>query len=151
MREFGEVVGRALRGGEVIELVGDLGAGKTTFAKGLARGLGIEERIQSPTFNITLNYPARDELELNHYDFYRLNDPGIMKMEIAENSRNPHNITLIEWGEDVSDILPESMRIVIDYLPEEGRDVSLEIPGRFEYLSEALETFSRKLKAKEEK
>ena len=145
MRELGEVIGRELRGGEVIELIGDLGAGKTTFAKGLASGLGISEKIQSPTFNITLNYPARDNLELNHYDFYRLNDPGIMKMEIAENSRNPHNITLIEWGENVADILPQTIKIRINYLAEDGREVLLEIPEDLSYLESAVKLFSRKL------
>lgn len=130
MRNFGERIGAKLRGGEIIELIGDLGAGKTTFAKGLARGLGIDDQIQSPTFTIELSYAARDGLTLNHYDFYRLNDPGLMADEIRESSTNPQNITLIEWGENVRDFLPKNKTttIKIDYLPGDGRDVQIKIP-----------------------
>ena len=130
MRDLGERVGMKLHGGEVIELIGDLGAGKTTFAKGLARGLGVEDQIQSPTFTIELSYITRSGLNLNHYDFYRLNDPGIMADEIRESSADPHNITLIEWGENVRDFLPrdKTITIQINYLPGDGREVEIKIP-----------------------
>jgi tRNA threonylcarbamoyladenosine biosynthesis protein TsaE len=133
MKNLGEKVGAVLKGGEIIELIGDLGAGKTTFAGGLARGLEIPGKIQSPTFNIVLNYPARDDLELNHYDFYRLDDPGIMTDEIVESSSNSRNITLIEWGENVREFLPADQKITIkiNYLAEDGREVFAKIPEKF--------------------
>lgn len=126
MRDFGQKFAKNLRGNETIELIGDVGAGKTTFVKGLARGLGIHEEIQSPTFTLSRDYKTDGDLTLTHYDFYRLNDPGIMKMELAENLSDPHNITIIEWAETVGDILPrDKITIKIDYLPGEGREITV--------------------------
>lgn len=105
-REYGETIGRLLRGGETIELIGDVGAGKTTFVKGLAKGLGIDEDVQSPSFTISRVYDARDGLQLAHYDFYRLNDAGIMKDELTETMRDAQTITVIEWADIVEGVLP---------------------------------------------
>ena len=126
MQKLGAEIGAELQGGEVFELVGDVGAGKTTFVKGLAQGLKIIDDIQSPSFTINRNYSARKGLILNHYDFYRLNDAGIMKMEIAESCANLTNITVVEWGESVSDVLPKERTVVkIAYLPDAGREVEI--------------------------
>ena len=86
----------------VIELVGDVGAGKTTFTKGLARGLEITEEITSPTFTISKVYENLHGQKLVHYDFYRLENPGIM----VENLQDPQTVTVIEWADTVSEILP---------------------------------------------
>ena len=135
MRAFGTKIGRSLRGGEIFELIGDVGAGKTTFVKGLAVGLEIDDDVQSPSFTINRRYDGRDGLTLSHYDFYRLNDAGIMSMEISESLNDPKIITVVEWGESVQDVLPADQIIVrIDYLPDEGRDVELQIPESFAYL-----------------
>lgn len=131
MEQLGQVVGRKLSGGEVIELIGDIGAGKTTFVRGLARGLDITEQIQSPSFTINCHYQARDNLVLNHYDFYRLNEAGIMSMELAETINDPNNVTVIEWGGSINDVLPKNhIKIKIDYLPGSGRDVTIITPGK---------------------
>ena len=90
----------------VIELVGDVGAGKTTFTKGLARGLEITEEITSPTFTISKVYEKSRGLKLVHYDFYRLENPGIMVEDLFENLQDPHTVTVIEWADTVSEILP---------------------------------------------
>ena len=90
----------------VIELVGDVGAGKTTFTKGLARGLEITEEITSPTFTISKVYENLHGQKLVHYDFYRLENPGIMVEDLFENLRDPHTVTVIEWADTVSEILP---------------------------------------------
>lgn len=135
MRAFGTKIGRSLRGGEIFELIGDVGAGKTTFVKGLAVGLEIDDDVQSPSFTINRRYDGRDGLTLSHYDFYRLNDAGIMSMEISESLNDPKIITVVEWGKSVQDVLPADRIIVrIDYLPDEGRDVELQIPESFAYL-----------------
>lgn len=105
-RALGERIGRLLRGGEVIELVGDVGAGKTTFVKGLALGLGVDEDVQSPSFTISRVYDARDTLQLAHYDFYRLNDAGIMADELTETTQDPETVTVIEWADIVEGVLP---------------------------------------------
>ena len=126
MQNLGAQIGAKLRGGEVLELIGDVGAGKTTLVKGLARGLAVDANVQSPSFTINRNYPARDGLILNHYDFYRLADAGIMKMEIAESLSQPQNITVVEWGESVRDVLPAARIVVkITYLADEGREVEI--------------------------
>ena len=89
-----------------IELVGDVGAGKTTFTKGLARGLEITEEITSPTFTISKVYENSYGQKLVHYDFYRLENPGIMVEDLFENLQDPHTVTVIEWADTVSEILP---------------------------------------------
>lgn len=128
-RQLGERLGRLLKGGEVIELVGDVGAGKTTFVKGLAKGLGIEDDVQSPSFTINRMYEARDGLWLAHYDFYRLNDAGIMANELAETSEDPKTITVIEWAGIVEGVLPER-RLTVDFVSptEESRKLTLSGP-----------------------
>jgi len=139
MRRLGATIGTKLRGGEVFELVGDVGAGKTTFVKGLAAGLKIDDDVQSPSFTISRIYRGRDDLTLSHYDFYRLADAGIMKMEIAESLADAQNITVVEWGESVRDVLPrEKIVVQINYLPEEGREIMMEIPRKFAYLSDII-------------
>lgn len=89
-----------------IELVGDVGAGKTTFTKGLARGLEIAEEITSPTFTISKVYENSRGQKLVHYDFYRLENPGIMVEDLFENLQDPQTVTVIEWADTVSEILP---------------------------------------------
>ena len=105
-KELGEKIGRLLRGGETIELIGDVGAGKTTFVKGLAKGLAIDEDVQSPSFTISRVYDARDGLLLAHYDFYRLSDAGIMTNELQETIQDTTAITVIEWADIVEGVLP---------------------------------------------
>lgn len=114
MLDFGQKIGSRLKGGEVLELVGDVGAGKTTFTKGLAKGLGVSDDVQSPTFTISRVYQARDGLDMAHYDFYRLNDPGILQMEIAESMQKPEVVTVIEWGGVVRGVLPAD-RLTISF------------------------------------
>ena len=107
-KELGRNIAALLKGGEVFELIGDVGAGKTTFVKGLAAGLGVEDDVQSPSFTISRMYDARDGLQLAHYDFYRLSDPGIMANELQEMVGDPTTITVIEWADIVEGVLPES-------------------------------------------
>lgn len=139
MKQFGARIGALLRGGEMIELVGDVGAGKTTFTKGLGEGLAVDDDVQSPSFTIEREYQARDGLELHHYDFYRLSDPGVVKYELAESISNPAVVTVVEWGGSAQDVLPQ-IRIVmtIRYMSEgEARECEAVIPEQFSYLEEA--------------
>lgn len=114
MKNLGAKIAKLLKGGEVLELIGDVGAGKTTFTKGLAQGLGVVETVQSPTFTISRIYDG-ENFTLTHYDFYRLNDAGIMSLELASVLEEPENITVIEWAESVAEILPEN-RIWLEIL-----------------------------------
>lgn len=88
MKQLGQSIGEVLVGGECFELIGDVGAGKTTFTKGLGMGLGITEDVQSPSFTLSRVYEARDGLSLEHYDFYRLQEPGILSYELDESLKN---------------------------------------------------------------
>lgn len=110
----------------VIELVGDVGAGKTTFVRGFAEGLGIKEPITSPSFTISKTYAVPDGRTLVHYDFYRLPDPGLMAEDLEENLNDPNNIVIVEWADSVANILPKDhKRIEIKYNEDGTREVIL--------------------------
>ena len=110
----------------VIELIGDVGAGKTTFVRGFAEGLGITEPISSPSFTISKSYALKNGGRLIHYDFYRLPDPGLMAEDLRENLSDPKNIVIIEWGESVKDLLPSGhTKIKINYNEDGSREVTL--------------------------
>lgn len=136
MQQIGERFGVSLRGGEVVELIGDVGAGKTTLVKGIGRGLKLDEDVQSPSFTISRVYDGREGLALHHYDFYRLTDAGIMSYELAESIGDPHVITIIEWADTVSEVLPDERIVIrIVYTPDgNGRELSFTAPKRYNYL-----------------
>lgn len=137
--ELGEKLGALLGGGEVIELAGDIGAGKTTFTKGVARGMKITDDVQSPTFTISRNYDAPSGLRLAHYDFYCLRDAGIMKMELDEAMHDPGTVTVIEWSGIVNDVLPaDALRIAIAVQPDDSRLVAFEGSGKTQRLIKEL-------------
>ena len=109
----------------VFELIGDVGAGKTTFTRGLAEGLKVEEPVTSPSFTISKRYafpsPRNGQTsQLIHYDFYRLDDPGIMRDELAEALAEPNSIIVVEWGGDVADLLPADKTRLEISLQEDG-------------------------------
>jgi tRNA threonylcarbamoyladenosine biosynthesis protein TsaE len=119
-----------LRGGECIELIGDIGSGKTTLTKGIAVGLGIIETVQSPTFTINRVYDGASGIRLSHYDFYRLNDAGIMAEELAESLAEPRTSIVIEWGDIVSKVLPsDCLSIAFTSPTEASRVVTLTAGG----------------------
>ena len=128
MKQLGEAIGRSVSGGEVLELVGDIGAGKTTLTKGVARALGINEPVQSPTFTISRVYDSPKGLRLAHYDFYRLSEAGIMGDEIRE-AMDDDSVVVVEWAGAVDDDLPEDRLVVkITTISEEERLVEF-YPG----------------------
>lgn len=123
MLDFGRQYGEKLEGATVIELVGDVGAGKTTFVRGLAQGIGIKDSLSSPSFTISRIY-AGEKLTLTHYDFYRLEDPGLMVEDLAESISDANNITVIEWGQSIANILPPDHKIIeIKYIDEQTREL----------------------------
>ncbi len=110
----------------IIELVGDVGVGKTTFVRGLAEGLGIKEPVTSPSFTISKSYACPNGRTLIHYDFYRLNDPGLMVEDLLENLKDKNNIIVIEWSDSVRDILPEEhLTINIKYNNDGSREMEI--------------------------
>lgn len=130
MKQLGEKLGELLSGGEVFELIGDVGAGKTTFTKGLAVGMKIDEVIQSPTFTISRVYTTPSGLELRHYDFYRLNEAGIMASELAESIDQPDVVTIVEWAKAVESVLSsDRIRVAISATSDEERQVEITAQG----------------------
>lgn len=102
---FGERFASFLKGNEVISFTGDLGAGKTAFIRGMARGLGIAERVTSPTFTIVNEYTGKRNLF--HFDMYRLSGPEELYDIGWEDYLKRDGICAIEWSEVVSDAIPE--------------------------------------------
>jgi tRNA threonylcarbamoyladenosine biosynthesis protein TsaE len=122
-------LGKQLSGGEVIELVSDLGGGKTTFTRGLVRGLGSSDRVASPTFTISKLYDAGN-LEVHHFDFYRLSEPGIIADELAEVAGDPKTVVVVEWAEAVQHVLPKDrLTITIAQTPTGTRQLTFHIPA----------------------
>lgn len=93
-----------------------MGGGKTTFVKGLAKGLGSKDSVASPTFTLNKIYSGKNKLAVHHYDFYRLSEAGIMSDELSESLHDPKVITVVEWSDIVKDVLPAD-RIKIEIRP----------------------------------
>lgn len=129
-------LGANLRGGEVIELVSDLGGGKTTFVRGLAAGFGSPDRVASSTFTVSKVYKA-DQRELHHFDFYRLSDAGIMAYELQDLLNDPGIVVVIEWAEVVQQVLPdERLTVKLAASAENSREISFDYPESLHYLLE---------------
>ncbi len=126
MQQFGAKISAVFCGGEIIELIGDVGSGKTTLTKGIAIGLGVTENVQSPSFTINRVYAGRDDIMLSHYDFYRLNNAGIMADELQEVTSDLKTVTVIEWGGLVEGVLPiDRLSIRITSPTEDTRQLEL--------------------------
>jgi tRNA threonylcarbamoyladenosine biosynthesis protein TsaE len=136
--QLAETLGSKLRGGEAIELVSDLGGGKTTFTRGLVRGTGSTDRVASPTFTLSREYAA-PKFTIAHFDFYRLVEAGIVADELAEVVQDPQFVTVVEWGEIVHDVLPEKrLTIRLQQTGDDNRQLTFEYPNELGYLVEVL-------------
>ncbi|MFT4532128.1 MAG: tRNA threonylcarbamoyladenosine biosynthesis protein TsaE [Candidatus Saccharimonadales bacterium] len=130
------VIGRNLVGGECIEFVSDLGGGKTTFTRSIVSGAGSTDVVSSPTFTIMKRYSG-PQLEFYHYDFYRLDEPGLVAEELAEVVDDKQAVTIIEWAETVREVLPASrLKITLKQhqTSENARECELEYPDKMTYL-----------------
>lgn len=131
---LGAKIGANLRGGEVIELVSDLGGGKTTFTRGLVRGAGSTDRVASPTFTISREYRA-PHFAIEHFDFYRLGEAGIVADELQEYLGDPAFVTIVEWGDVVQNVLPANrITIHIQLQAEEQRAITVSYSSEFAYI-----------------
>ncbi|MBG9367745.1 tRNA (adenosine(37)-N6)-threonylcarbamoyltransferase complex ATPase subunit type 1 TsaE [Streptococcus sp. NLN64] len=116
---WGEKLGALLEKGDVLVLSGDLGAGKTTFTKGIARGLGIDQMIKSPTYTIVREYEGR--LPLYHLDVYRIDgDPDSIDLDAFLFGEG---VAVIEWGELLEQALPEDyLQLTLSHA-DQGRNL----------------------------
>jgi len=120
-RALGRGLAGALRAGDVIVLTGDLGAGKTAFAQGVAAGLGVTDRVTSPTFTIVQEYEGR--IPVQHLDLYRLGSVQEV-LDLGLDETIDECVTIVEWGDVALDALPEEhLELVIALVPEAGDDV----------------------------
>lgn len=121
-RELGEKLGRSARPGQVYTLIGDLGVGKTVFTQGFARGLGITESVNSPTFTIVQIY-EEGRLPFYHFDVYRIGDVEEMEEIGYEDCFYGEGVCLIEWANLIEEILPKQYtEIIIEKDLEKGFD-----------------------------
>ncbi len=128
--KLGEQIGRLLKGGEIIELISDLGGGKTVLVKGIAAGLGYTGDVTSPTFTVSRVYKMPGGLELHHFDFYRLGAGDIVARELAEVLGDPNVIVAIEWAANAGNILPENrLRVDVKETGSEERVIIVESLG----------------------
>jgi tRNA threonylcarbamoyladenosine biosynthesis protein TsaE len=125
-RAIGERIGAALAPGSVVLLRGVLGAGKTVLAKGIARGLGVEDEIISPTYTIVADYPGR--VPLTHVDLYRVEGATqIAGLGLDDLLAGP-GVTVVEWGEKLEPTLlgRDTVRVTISLEPDGGRGIAIE-------------------------
>lgn len=128
--QIGQVLGALLTGGVTIELVGDVGAGKTTLTKAIAAGMGVEDDVQSPTFTLSRTYETSQGLRLAHYDFYRLHDAGILASELAESIHDAQTVTVVEWAAIVAGVLPDDrLTLSLQATSPEVRQLTLTAGG----------------------
>lgn len=128
---LGQLLGAAISPPVLIELVSDLGGGKTTFVRGLAAGLKSKDQVSSPTFTLARIYKCAGGAEIHHFDFYRLNEPGIIAEQLAESLADTNVVTIVEWSDIVKNVLPEGRLTVELHMtpnnPDE-RQISLHYP-----------------------
>lgn len=119
---LGEKIGQGARPGQIICLNGDLGVGKTVFTQGVAKGLGIDESVNSPTFTIIQVY-EEGRLPLYHFDVYRIGDPEEMYEIGYEDYFFGEGVCLIEWSELIEELVPDNAAtILIEKNLEKGLD-----------------------------
>ncbi|WP_411355666.1 tRNA (adenosine(37)-N6)-threonylcarbamoyltransferase complex ATPase subunit type 1 TsaE [Peptoniphilus harei] len=136
--KFGLFLGENLRPGDVVCLNGDLGAGKTTLTKSIAKGLGIDDYVTSPTFTIVNEYYGK--IDLYHIDTYRLDDMVDVDYLGFDEYFYSDGVTIVEWAEKIRDALPEEYMEINIKSKDEKRDLDINYVGnRFDELKEKLD------------
>lgn len=145
-RKLGETLGRLLQSGSVVALIGELGSGKTVFAQGLARGLGVgaDEYVSSPSFAIVNQYRGR--VTIFHVDTYRLrNEPEMVALGY-EDYFDPNGVTIIEWADKVRGLLPERyVAVEFTITGPQTREIEIKLVGGWpsQAASELMDGLSR--------
>ncbi|MFH0857689.1 MAG: tRNA (adenosine(37)-N6)-threonylcarbamoyltransferase complex ATPase subunit type 1 TsaE [Candidatus Magasanikbacteria bacterium] len=132
-KAIGKTITETLNGGDIVTLVGDLGAGKTTFTKGLAEGLGITDTITSPTFTLMNVYKlpqAKNNIHtLVHIDTYRLEDEEELKdIGVEDYLGEPNTLVLIEWPEKLQTLLKDKniLTITLEHQKDNERKIQIQ-------------------------
>ena len=122
---IGAALGNIIKPGTVIAYRGDLGAGKTAFTRGLARGLGVTERVTSPTYTIVNEYLG-GKMPLFHFDMYRLGSEDELFDIGWEDYLERGGVCAVEWSENVEDALEGAITVTVEKLGEDARRITLE-------------------------
>ncbi|HBI16763.1 MAG: hypothetical protein UR60_C0039G0005 [Candidatus Moranbacteria bacterium GW2011_GWF2_34_56] len=128
--DLGKRLAQKMKGGEIICLEGDLGAGKTTFSQGFLRELGAEGALTSPTFVVMKQYAIKNKIlnlkNIYHIDTYRIESTDILDLGWEEIIKNKQNIVLVEWPERIKDVIPSNtIWINFEIVDEEKRKISI--------------------------
>ncbi len=123
--KIGERLANLLTPGRIIAYLGDLGAGKTAFTRGLARGLGCHDTVTSPTYTIVNEYLS-GRLPLFHFDMYRLSSSDDLFDIGWEDYLERHGICAVEWSENVADAMENAISVRIEKLGDEQRRITIE-------------------------
>lgn len=138
LESWSQKLGSRLRGDELIELSGDIGSGKTTMTKAILLGAGSNDTVSSPSFTIKNEYRAAKFI-VYHFDFYRLDDPGLIKNQLIEDIDKKNRVIIIEWSKIVSDVLSND-RVIINFqtLDINDRQLTINWPNKLNYLIKGL-------------
>lgn len=132
--KVGQALGNNLKGGEFIELVSDVGGGKTTLTRGLAKGAGSSDHVASPTFTISHIYKTPN-FEIHHFDFYRLHEAGLIQHELQDVINDPQCVVVVEWSDIVTHVLPEQrIKLHIKTVGENQREIYIFCPEELQYV-----------------
>lgn len=116
-RHLGRVLGQHAQPGDTVLLTGDLGAGKTTLTQGLAEGLGVRDRVTSPTFTLMNEYEGR--VPLYHFDLYRIGPEDVVAMGFPDIWESARGVAVLEWADRLGDLGPDSyVRIDLEHAGE---------------------------------
>lgn len=138
MQALGRRVALLMKDGDVVLLTGEMGAGKSEFCRGVARGLGIKGPIPSPSFTI-LNLYREGTMPLYHFDWYRIEDPEELYAAGLHEMVGAEGLTLIEWHERAPGLVPEThLEVAIEKQPDLSRLVTFRRAGGFRPLPELL-------------
>ena len=129
--ETAKKLGELLRPGDVIAYKGGLGAGKTTFTRGLAIGMGLGDNVTSPTFALVNEYRG-ENITLYHFDMYRIESEGDLESTGFYDYPFEENVAAVEWSENIAEFLPaHTIYITINSSGEGDREIIIEDGGRF--------------------
>lgn len=127
---LGEKMGKEAKAGEVYALYGDLGTGKTVFSKGFAKGLGVKEAVNSPTFTVVQEYDD-GRIPFYHFDVYRIGDPEEMDEIGFDDYIFGDGVCLIEWADLIEELLPENtVRVHIEKDPADPEIRNIRVEGQ---------------------
>lgn len=130
--EFAKKIGAMLKGGDIIAYKGGLGAGKTTFTRGLAIGMGLPDEVSSPTFALVNEYRGRN-ITLYHFDMYRIMNAEALETTGFYDYISDDSVIAVEWSENIEDCLPKNIiTITIRNDGEEERTITAEGDERFD-------------------